>query len=217
MRSAPGRGLHGAFVEQRGLIGAHRNDNPHDGVLNFVLAQGDRGEHRRRGLILGFHVHPDGVKRARMVGDEFPHGFTARNFREAETLRLVLLAEIDPLQRSGVHHRRQPSLPGGEILVFVDVPERDVIPGRLRHRAFHHGHVASEHDRALGAESRAGDGKVPGEDPRRILASGAFREFPNVLSDFVAKDLLKLRQRFALVLLVEEQPVAGRVRHPGEE
>ena len=124
---------------------------------------------------------------ARLEAMEFPLGLLAFQFNPAEALRIVLLAKVDPLQRTAVDDRRQTLASGTQILMLVDVTQRDVIPAIISDRRGQDLDITTEHDAALAAPGCPADGQMPGEDARHIAVRVGF-----------GSQLIEQRGQFAL-------------------
>ena len=148
-----------ALVEGSGVLGGDGDDHPHDGVVDVMYRQ-FRLQQFYRVAVAG--VQAEGDEAPRRHGDEGERGIPFFDLRPHEALVFPLLAKVDALDAARVHHRGLGALV--QILVAMDVPQGDVIPGGVGQGAERdHRVVPHHHDALLGTEDGVGDAAVEGE------------------------------------------------------
>ena len=106
-------------------------------------------------------IDAQGSQLARIRLDEAPIGSSARQLDPAEAFDLGLFGK-SPMrfQAATINHRRYITAIFCQVLVSVNMPERDIIPTRIRQRLEIDGHVTSQHNKTFAAPDRAGHTEV---------------------------------------------------------
>ena len=141
------------------MLGRDGDDHPHDGVVDVVGGQFGL-QQLQQVAVAG--VQAQGDETPRRHGDEGERGMPLFDPRPHEALVFPFLAEVDALDAARVYHRRLRPLV--QVLVAMDVPQGDVIPGGVGQGAERdHRIVPHHHDALLGTEDGVGHAAVEGE------------------------------------------------------